>query len=69
MKKYAVALAKGENEMILGIFKTKDEADRYGKSNPVPHTAGLQYCFMASFSKGKPIGSKKIYDYYNVMAV
>lgn len=66
-KKFAVALAKGESEMILGIFNTKDEADRYGKTNTLPHTAGLQYCFSAPFFKGKPVGNNiKIYSYYNV---
>ena len=28
--KFAVALIKGENESILGIFNTKEEADRFG---------------------------------------
>lgn len=66
-KKFAVALAKGESEMILGIFNTKDEADRYGRANTLPHTAGLQYCFCAPFIKGKPVGNNiKIYSYYNV---
>ena len=66
-KKFAVALAKGESEMILGIFNTRDEADLFGRMNKVPHTAGLQYCFSAPFSKGKPVGKNiKIYNYYNV---
>ena len=66
-KKFAVALAKGESEMILGIFNTRDEADSYAHTNTVPHTAGLQYCFSAPFAKGKPIGKNiKIYSYYNV---
>ncbi len=65
-KKFAVALAKGENEMILGIFDTKAEADTYGKSNLVPHSAGLEYCFTATFVGGKPRGRIKVYDYYNV---
>ena len=64
--KYAVAVLKGENESILGIFNTKDEADNFGFSNRIPNEAGLHYCFSAPFSKGKPIGrSIKIYNYYN----
>jgi len=66
-KKFAVALMKGEVEVILGIFNTKDEADRYGTQNPIPHSAGLQYCFAAPFAKGKPVGKNiKVYNYYNV---
>ena len=66
-KKFAVALMKGEIEVILGIFNTKAEADRYGMQNPVPHSAGLQYCFSAPFIKGRPVGSNiKVYNYYNV---
>lgn len=69
MKKYAVALMKGENEMIMGLFKTKNEADMYGKNNPIPHSAGLLYCYLAYFKKGRPVGNIKIYDYYNVLSV
>ena len=63
--KYAVALLKGGEEKILGIFNTKTEADRYGESNTLPSDAGIQYCFAASFSGGKPCGNVKIYDFYN----
>ena len=65
--KYAVALMSGENETILGIFNTKEEADRYGNSNRISHTVGLQYCFASKFSKGMPVGNTiKVYNYYNV---
>ena len=66
-KKFAVAIINGESETILGVFNTKEEADSYGMSNRIPHSAGLQYCFRAPFSKGMPIGnSRSIYNYYNV---
>ena len=65
--KYAVAVMNGEEETILGIFKTKEEADNYGNHNRLPHTLGLQYCFASAFSKGVPVGNNiKIYNYYNV---
>ena len=63
--KYAVALLKGGEEKILAIFNTKDEADKYGKSNKLPYEAGLQYCFSALFKGEIPKGNMKIYDYYN----
>ena len=66
--KYAVAVMNGEEETILGIFNTKDEADYYGTHNRVPHSAGLQYCFASKFSKGRPIGNSiEVYNYYNVV--
>ncbi len=65
--KYAVALMKGENESILGVFKTKEEADRFGYSTHIPREAGLHYCFAAPFAKGKPVGkSIRVYNYYNM---
>ena len=64
--KYAVALMKGENESILGVFNTREEADRFGFGTRIPREAGLHYCFASPFSKGKPIGkSIKVYSYYN----
>ncbi len=64
--KYAVALMKGENESILGVFNTKEEADRFGESNRMPREAGLYYCFASRFSGKKPIGNNiKVYNYYN----
>ena len=65
--KFAVALMKGGNESILGIFNTKEEADKFGLGTKIPREAGLHYCFSSPFQKGKPVGNKiKIYDYYNV---
>ncbi len=65
--KYAVALLKGDEETIMGIFDTKEEADKFGKSNTVSHEDGLQYCFASMFKAGIPQGnSVSIYDYYNV---
>ena len=65
--KYAVALMKGGNESILGIFNTKEEADQFGKCNKMPREAGLEYCFSSAFTKGKPVGKNiKVYSYYNV---
>lgn len=64
--KYAVALIKGGNESILGIFDTKEEADFFGNKNKMPNESGLHYCFAAPFVKGKPVGKKiKVYNYYN----
>ena len=65
-KKYAVAIAKGEKETIMAIFNTKAEADIYGRSNVIPHSKGLQYCFKSIFENGKPVGNMRIYDYYNI---
>ena len=66
-KKFAVAIINEENETILGVFNTKEEADVYGMNNKIPHAAGLQYCFCAPFSNGMPIGNtRSIYNYYNV---
>jgi hypothetical protein len=65
--KFAVALMKGENESILGIFNTREEADEFGFSKRIPKEAGLHYCFSAPFAKGKPVGNRiKIYSYYNM---
>ena len=65
--KYAVAIMSGEEETILGVFNTKDEADNYGYANKLPHSQGLQYCFSSKFSGGIPVGNSiKIYSYYNV---
>ena len=64
--KFAVAIMKGEDETILGVFGTKEEADIFGRKNQIPHEAGLHYCFSAPFVNGKPCGSSiKIYNYYN----
>ena len=66
--KYAVALLKGDVEEIMGIFDTKEEADRFGESNRVSHDRGLQYCFSTMFSRGGiPTGNSiSIYGYYNI---
>lgn len=65
--KYAVALLKGDEEKIMAIFDTKEEADTFGITNRVPHELGLQYCFAANFKAGIPQGnSMSIYSYYNV---
>ncbi len=65
--KYAVAIMSGEDETILGVFNTKDEADRFGYANKIPHSAGLQYCFSSRFSGRVPVGNSiEIYNYYNV---
>ena len=63
--KYAVALLKGGEEKILGIFNTKAEADDYGVTNTLPSDAGIQYCFSALFKGDIPKANFKFYDYYN----
>ena len=64
--KYAVALINSEEEKILGIFDTKEDADEFGWQNTLPRSMGLQYCFASLFTRsGKPRGGIKIYDYYN----
>lgn len=64
--KYAVALINGDEERILGIFDTKEDADEFGENNIIPRSMGLQYCFSSLFTqKGKPRGGIRIYDYYN----
>lgn len=65
--KYAVALMSGDKETILGIFNTKDEADRYGMNNKISHAAGLQYCFSSPFCGTVPVGGNiKVYNFYNI---
>ena len=69
-RKFAVALMKGESEAILGVFNTKEEADRFGSEARIPREAGLHYCFSAPFAKGRPVGNSiKIYNYYNVSGI
>ena len=64
--KYAVALLKNGEEKILAIFETKEEADDYGASNPIPSEEGLQYCFASSFVGNIPCGNSiSIYNSYN----
>ena len=64
--KYAVALLKNGNEKILGIFETKEEADDFGASNPIPTEEGLEYCFASCFIGNTPCGSSiSIYNTYN----
>ncbi len=68
--KYAVALLKGDEETIMGLFDTKEEADAFGVGNTVSHDEGLQYCFSSMFMAGVPQGNTvSIYDYYNVSRV
>ena len=65
--KYFVALIKGDEEKILGVFNTREEADRYGKTNVLPHDMGLQYCFCAKAKNNIPVKNNiRIYSYYNV---
>ena len=64
--KYAVALMRGDDEKIMGLFDTKEEADEFGKKVRRPHKEGLQYCFFTAFRGGKPCGEDiRICDYYN----
>ncbi|MCQ2413396.1 MAG: hypothetical protein MJ082_01175 [Clostridia bacterium] len=65
--KFAVAVLKGDEEIIMGLFDTKAEADAFGMRHPVAHSEGLQYCFASNFMQGKPCGEEmSIYNYYNV---
>ena len=65
--KYAVALLSRGVEKILGIFDTKEDADRFGNSNKIDKSEGLQYCFSAPFVNDTPMGDfYNVYDYYNV---
>lgn len=65
--KFAVALLRGDEERILGLFDTKEEADAFGAGHPVAHSEGLQYCFSTAFCGGKPCGDEvRIYVFYNV---
>jgi len=64
--KFAVAVVNGIDEVILGVFDTKEDADAFGNANIVPKERGLQYCFSSLFTKtGKPRGDMRIYNYYN----
>ena len=64
--KFAVALMKNGDESILAVFNTMEEADIFGRSNPFPKDAGLEYCFSCPFLKGKPHGNSiRVHSYYN----
>lgn len=64
--KYAVALISGDEERIMGVFNTREEADEFGKSNIVPREIGLQLCYSSLFTGNVPLGnSMSIYCYYN----
>ena len=64
--KYAVAVVKGENETILGVFASERDADAFAKKNRVPLAAGLHYCFSTTFRGRVPVGkSIRIHSYYN----
>ena len=64
--KYAVALISGDEERILGLFDTLEEADEYGESNPIPRSEGLSVCYSALFSGEMPMGNSiSIYGYFN----
>ncbi len=66
-KKFAVALLKGDEEIILGLFGTKEEADTFGHTNCISHSEGLQYCFSSYFIGNRQVGADiSIYDYYNL---
>lgn len=66
-KKFAVALLRGDEETILGLFGTKEEADRFGRANRISHSEGLQYCFSSYFIGNRQVGADiAIYDYYNL---
>ena len=62
--KFAVALMNGDDERIMGVFDTKEEADDFGTTNTVPYEFGLQYCFSSLFQNGEPAGrDMRIYNY------
>lgn len=64
--KYAVAIVKGEQETILGVFTSEKEADEFAKKNRLPHAAGLHYCFSTTFRGNVPVGNSiRIHSYYN----
>lgn len=66
-KKFAVALLKGDDEIILGLFGTKEEADRFGRENRIAHSEGLQYCYSSYFLGETQVGADiAVYDYYNL---
>lgn len=64
--KYAVAVVKGESELILGVFASEKDADDFAKQNRIPLDAGLHYCFASAFRGKEPIGNTiRIRSYYN----
>lgn len=64
--KYAVAIMNGDEETIMGIFDTIEEADEFGNKNRMPRERGLQYCFSSAFVGNVPAGNSiGIYSYYN----
>ena len=64
--KYAVAIVKGENETILGIFTSEREADDFARKSRFPLEAGLHYCFSSKFRGNVPVGNSiRIHSYYN----
>ncbi len=64
--KFAVAVITRGEELILGLFDTKEDADEYGNAHIVPRERGLQYCYSSLFTRtGKQRGDIQMYDYYN----
>lgn len=64
--KYAVAVLKGENETILGVFTKERDADEFARQNRLPRDAGLHYCFSCAFKGKEPLGNSiRIHSYYN----
>lgn len=67
MFKYAVILTKGNEETILGLFDTKPEADRFGKTREIPRSKGLVGCsYIEVDEAGNRVNSReRFYGIYN----
>ena len=67
MFKFAVMLTKGNDEPILGLFDTKEEADKFGKAQIIPRANGLVECsYIEVDENGNRVNSReKFYGIYN----
>lgn len=67
MFKFAVMLTKGNDETILELFDTKEEADKFGKAQIVPRANGLVGCSCIEVDEnGNRVNSyQKFYGIYN----
>lgn len=67
MLKYVVALVKGDDKKIMGVFGTKPEADDFGKQQRIPRCDGLLYLYAADFddSGNQCNASENFFGVYN----
>lgn len=67
MLKYAVALTKGNEETILGLFDTPEEARAFGREKAKEPVCGLLNMLSSDFDENGNQTSKnvRLYDCFN----